>query len=562
MIAPNPDLLCNEAGQYYYDFLSEGDESIPDAITEHMEQCEHCQRQLAQLRRALSQIDDLELQQSEVGPAPVIGMLKRHFAYIGKCVTCSTVRPFILSLLDPVLTVRIPTPITAHLCNCRQCSEDLDKIRNLNLSNKQLLRLSQLFSEEPSDGLSVRPEIEMAAKSVVAMEFKDVNADVLKQLCKDPACRKLLYKERQSICDSLRDNPRPAEFPCESVSSRDIFDYVVPYGLDPAHDQYAKFRESLTLHLRSCPVCLARMQELYREIYSIVERPESEVITVYNVDEFSERPAMDKSDGFYRGFPISVEVVGREDEMKEEQEASVIGFGDALKKQKISGKKLRPLFKTAIAAAAVVLIGFGLLLSIPTAKAVTIEGIYKAIERVRNVHISSFVTDREEPIQEMWLSRTANIYMSKTGSELVLWDVANGTKKTKLVDAGVINTTKMTKDSIAGIKTRIKGSLGLIPFYNISEVPAGSKWSQVDSSGLEVGEGIEVYDLKWTQKASDGSDVFKKWRVFVEAETNRLHRTEFYEKLTGDEEYALLSVKEIEYLEDSQIRDLLREASF
>ena len=76
-------------------------------------------------------------------------------------------------------------------------------------------------------------------------------------------------------------------------------------------------------------MCLARMQELYREIYSIVERPESEVITVYNIDESSEISAMDKSDELYRGFPISVEVVGREDEVKEEQAATVVSFGDA-----------------------------------------------------------------------------------------------------------------------------------------------------------------------------------------------------------------------------------------
>jgi len=75
-------------------------------------------------------------------------------------------------------------------------------------------------------------------------------------------------------------------------------------------------------------------------------------------------------------------------------------------------------------------------------------------------------------------------------------------------------------------------------------------------------EGIEVYDLEWIRKAHDGSGVFKKWRFFVDPETNLPHRTEFYQKLTADSEYVLNTVIIVEYLEKSQIQGVLRAAAF
>ncbi|GAG28141.1 unnamed protein product, partial [marine sediment metagenome] len=159
------------------------------------------------------------------------------------------------------------------------------------------------------------------------------------------------------------------KFPCEEVSATDIFDYVVSYGLDPADDQYAKFRKSLTSHIVTCPNCLAKMQTLHNTVYNVAERAESEVVTIYNIDESAKAEAISESDDLYAGFPIRVERANRGDEVNAGLLASTIDFGAALK-QKVSAMNLKPLVKTAVAAAAIILIAAALFFNIPTAKAV------------------------------------------------------------------------------------------------------------------------------------------------------------------------------------------------
>lgn len=562
MIAPNRNSLCGEAKLYYYDFLS--DESrglIPESISDHIEQCQHCQEQINQLKVVLSQTDGVKPEQGQVNSA-ITTMLELHFAYIGKRVTCETVRPFLPGLLDPALEIRIPTPITAHLDNCKQCSEDLEAIRELNLNHKQLCRLSQFLAEKPSDDSVSCSQARAATLCVALMIFRETSAAVLKHFCTCPNCRKALYQYRESVrTDLLHPEQAQKEFPCGEVSATDIFDYCLPYGIDPAADQYAKFRKSLTSHLSGCPVCLAKIQELHNTLYGIAERPKSEVVTIYHIDESAKAQVVSESDDLYAGFPISVEIAGREGKADVEQPASTIDFTTALKR-KVSAMNLKPLVKIGVAVAAVILIGLALLFNTPTAKAVTIEQIYKAIEKVKNVYISSSVPDKTEPTQEQWVSQTLNIYMLKTGKELVLWDISNRTRKIKHVDTAVTETTPLTDDSVASIERKMSGSLGLMPYYDISEIPEDAEWHRVDDEILEVAEGVEIYDLKWAERKYGGSPVFKKWRVFADTKTSLPQRVEWYKRFADDVEFMLETVMVVEYLDEKEMQAIIKEVFF
>jgi len=563
MIAPNPNLLCKQAELYYYDFLCEESRSlIPESIVNHVEQCQHCREQINKLKAALSQADDLESEQGQVQSA-VTAMLKLHFDYIGKPVTCNIVKPFLPCLLDPALEIRIPTPIITHLHKCQQCAEDLDIIRSLNLNRKQLCRLSQLFADKRGKYNVSCSQAHAAILTVLSMGFRETNEEVLKHICTCPYCRKLLYQYREAARKECQRGEREEKFPCEEVSATDIFDYVVPYGIDPANDQYAKFRKSFTSHAATCPNCLAKMQQLHQTIYNnIAERAESDVVTIYHIDESAKTEARSESDDIYTGFPIRVETANREDDVNAGRSASTIAFGAALK-QKVSAMNLKPLAKTAVAAAAVILIAVALFLSTQPARAVTIGQIYKALAKVKNVHISRFA-DKKEPIQEKWVSRALNIYMTKTGKQLVLSDIPNGVRKSTKLDTAVTKTERLTDDDVADVENKMTGSLGLMSFYDISKkVPPDSEWSRVTDDGLEgVSEGIEVYDLIWAKKAYDGSVTLKRWRFFVEPETNLPQKTEFYEKLPTDSEYALAFRMVVEYLSDSEIRTVIKDAGF
>ncbi|MGA2916359.1 MAG: hypothetical protein ABSE89_10070 [Sedimentisphaerales bacterium] len=561
MIAHNFNPLCKEAELYYYDFLTnEGQKLIPEPIINHINSCQYCCEQINQLKDILLQVEDYpDLEQEQINLA-AITWLKLHFAYIGKPVSCETVKPFLPGFLEPALEIKIPTPITVHIDNCQQCQEDLEVIRKLNLGSKQLYRLSRLFADKGGEDNVSCSQAQTAVLTVASMIFEGTTEEVLKHLCVCSDCRKVLYQCRETIrSESLSNQSERKDFPCEGVSSSDIFDYAVPYGLDPAGDPYAKFRQSLTSHICSCPTCLAKTQQLHSTIFGIAERAESGIATIYHIDE-SAKTKIVKSDDIYAGFPIRVEVTRCEDEIKAEQPASTINITP---KQKVSAMNIRPLFKIATAAAAVILIATALFLTIPAAKAITLESIYKAVEKVKSVYISKLVPGETGPTQEKWVSRTLNIYMTKTAKQYVLWDVASGVTKVKYLDTGAVETAQLTAEDIVGIEKKMGGSLGLTPFYDISDVPEDADWSRVSDKDLEAAvKGIGIYDLTWTERAYDGSTVFKKWRFFVNAKADLPQKIEIYQILPTDTEYILISLMMVEYLSDSEMLEVVKGASF
>jgi len=125
MIASESNSLCQQAEPYYYDFIcAETRELIPEPIISHIKHCNDCQKQVDKLQAVLSESEE-HLRLGRRGPGiTVTEMLKLHFAYIHKPVTCEIARPFLPTFLDPAFEVRIPTPITVHLDKCRHCSED------------------------------------------------------------------------------------------------------------------------------------------------------------------------------------------------------------------------------------------------------------------------------------------------------------------------------------------------------------------------------------------------------------------------------------------------------
>lgn len=561
MIAPNSDLLCRQAEPYYYDYLfTEGTEPIPTAIRAHIGKCPHCQAETNSLGFQLVEAAVSLGPEAEQSSSAIIANLKLHFTYIDKRVTCRTARSFLPSLLDPALEVKIPTPVTVHLDNCEQCRGDLEIIRQLNLNPKQLQQLGRLLADEPAEDTISCEQAVSAVRAVAAMDWAGIDAETLKHVYNCPACRGLLYEERQKICDALSQDGQASEFPCESVSATDIFDYCFPFGIDPSDDQYAMFRKSLTSHLNTCRTCLTKMQQLHNTICRFIEAPESGVATIYTIDRSAAAKMIDKSVNIYAGFPIRVEVTELREGVGDKASASIVDFTAALKR-KISAINLSRLSK--VAAATVILVAAVWLLNVPIAKAMTIEKIYKAIANTRNVYITKFSPYKTEPIQEKLVSRELNIYMVKNENETTLWDISNRLRKAKKPDSGVIETIPLIEEELTFIKRKMTGVLGLMPFYDIAGIPPNAQWKRVpDEKPQTVTENIEVYDMTWTAKAHDGYVVFKKWRAFVDSKTNLPQRTEVYLKPSVNEEYTLVSIDVIEYPDDSEIRVVLEEASF
>jgi hypothetical protein len=304
------------------------------------------------------------------------------------------------------------------------------------------------------------------------------------------------------------------------------------------------------------------MQQLHDTVYATLDRAESDVATVYKIEDSAKSRATSESNDLYSGFPIKVEVLNWKDSAKAKESASTIDSTVTLK-YRVSSMNLKPLVKVGFVAAAVILIALALFLNIPTARAVSIEQIYKALERAANVYIASFVPGKKEPVQEQWVSRTFKVHQIKTKDELVLWDIPNRVRRVKHLDSGLVEATNLSVEINTAIEKMIAGSLGLVPFTDLSLVPKDAKWSRVTNDNLEaVAEDIEVHDLTWLEKAYDGSNVLWKWRVFVDVKMNLPQRVEWYTKLATDNDYILRSTNKVEYLDDIKMQEVIKEASF
>jgi hypothetical protein len=165
MVAFNQYSLCRDAEAYYFNLLMEVEQgAIPPNIADHIRECRHCCSRVEQLRNILAnRPSNCEASRAN---ASIDTVLKLHFAYLGHPVNCKTVKPFIPTLLDPMLEVRIPTPITVHLDHCQSCSEDLEKIRELNLSRTQLFELSRMLADKTKDSCINSPSVQTTASEI------------------------------------------------------------------------------------------------------------------------------------------------------------------------------------------------------------------------------------------------------------------------------------------------------------------------------------------------------------------------------------------------------------
>ncbi len=452
---------------------------------------------------------------------------------------------------------------------------------------KLLCRQAESYYYDFLDSESCDPVPQFLAEHIGSCRFCSEQLDRLKKTLSKAEDSDPQQKQNRAVINDMLE--RHFAHIGESVTCNTVKPFLP--GLLDETVQFA-VPTPITVHLDNCPDCredletlraldltgvqlraleqilagkpAAQKQQLYSAVESIIDRPQSEVATIYKIDK-----SASESGALYAGFPIKVEVAERKERAKVAAPAKIIEFASAVK-NRLSGVNLKPLLKTAVAAAAVILIASALFMNTSTAGAVSLQQVYKAIERIKNVYVASFAPDnvyvagfapdQTEPFQQIWLSKALNIYMTKTGNEYVLNDIGSGIRKTKNPVTGIAAEGLLTGQAAAAIEKMMGGSLGLMPFYNISQVPADAKWSRITDESMEAAaEGIEVYELKWTKEAYG---VFFKWRFFVDPQTYLLRRIEFYQQLTPNSRYTLTAVRLIEYPDENEIRGVLEEVSF
>jgi len=564
MIAHNPYTDCVNARPYYYDFLSKQTRGgIPQGALEHMSRCTDCQGEIDRLKNLFERLDDKKARGQSQRDSATIDLLGLHLGYTGEPLKCGTAKLFIASLADPALRIRVETPITRHVDECRACRQDLSHLQDMRLRHEQLCRMGQVMAFKPGDNVVSCSQAQAVVDSVASMDFSEAGAEVLKHLSTCQECRTQLYLRREKIRrELLQESDGPGGLDCKSISTSDICDFCMPYGVDPAGEDFMVLHEPIASHLRSCPTCMARIQSLHETIYDIICRPDSGVVTCFTLEEQHDPTEAIEADGEPANRRIAMQTPDEAD-IADAASVKVVSATAALElKQRISTLNLKRYAKLAIAAAAVIVIISVFFSHTPPAQAVDPE-ILRAVKTASNVHIATFLRGETEPRQEQWVSRSLGVSLLKTGETFALSSISDGVRKIKESPDAETRVVKLTDDDIEVLRKSIKGSLGITPFDDASNLPPGSEWTQAPADSAQpVAEGIEVRELTYPSGIGPNRTRLSRWCFFVDAGTNLPQKVQMYRTLDTEEDYEMYSQLEIEYPGESEIEAAIERASF
>jgi hypothetical protein len=547
MVAPDNSPLCQEARIYYYDFL-EGHqpEDAPTVVWRHMEGCDYCRNEILLLKETIDQADN----DTQLSKANVIetAYLQLHFAYIGEPVDCQTVKPFLPLLADPDLTIRTRTPITSHVQDCLECLASVKCLQVLNLDQARLIRLSQVMAQTRQSDDEVCETAQSGVAAVAAMDFEGISASKLKHICTCPDCRDSLFQHRQAIIDRLKGRQVSGGVSvCETVAEKDLFDLCLPYGLNPAEGELTDSCSPLISHVSGCIVCLERMQELHRTVARIIERPDSGIVTCFDLGCGSD----DKVD-------LQSEVGGQLATTTTESAESRAGRASPGKRH-TTLPNLRTYLKPVIGIAAVLMIVLTVL-NLRSLKATGLERVYENLAKVKNVHLRRISPQREEVIEEIWISRDLGIKMIKAKGQCVMWDIGSSKRKIKDLISGSIDVVDIDKKTTETVRNTLVGPLDLLPFSKTSSFPEDANWRLLPKDETnQVPDDIDVYEITWTSMSSNDSTVYHRWYGQVLSDKKLPVRTESYVKDAVNQEYELTTIIEISYPDTGQIRNLIAE---
>jgi len=230
--------------------------------------------------------------------------------------------------------------------------------------------------------------------------------------------------------------------------------------------------------------------------------------------------------------------------------------GEGIWQVVLASRITRPL-----AAAAVILVAVGLLLSIPKETS-TIQEMYGTLGKVGNICVSTFQAGSTDPYQQVWTSQTLKVKLFKVGSggqaQFALWDCPNKVKMTMYLSS--VQTEKLTDEMLTDLAKSVVPAQDVVPFSDLRDIPPDTQWKRVEAPEVTVAlPGAKAYDLTWTEAGKTaGTAAHKMWRFFLDARTGLPRRAEHYAKSKPEEEYAFQTFAVFSYPTESEIRDLIR----
>ncbi len=182
----------------------------------------------------------------------------------------------------------------------------------------------------------------------------------------------------------------------------------------------------------------------------------------------------------------------------------------------------------AAAAAAVLIVGLGLLVVTTGSRGIAVQEVLRAVEQTPNLRIARYAgDDMSQPAQNVWVSRDRKLklYDTRDGRHraYVLWDAEHGVRSFRQPASDLVARHAMTSESRIRAERSMTGLLGLLPFDDANAVPAGAQWVAVDTGPDSPVADARAYDLTWTD-----SGQARRYRFYVEPREKLPVRIERY----------------------------------
>jgi hypothetical protein len=496
--------LCQEAQVYYYDLTSQDEAAVPDAVRRHVAACPACQEQVRRLREILLE--------AEQGPHPTrtrdgetIAALARQFQLLDEHVACSDVKPFLPKLAMALPQIRIPTPVTVHVDHCPRCADDLDALREMDLTTGQLKRLSELFESPRGGGL---PPLQAPFRAQPGGWGPPHGTEVQGQ-------------------GALATGApiQGAGIACDDISNADLFDNIVP-GADPPDARH----RAVASHLGACPACRTRAQTLHDTVFTMLKRADSETTTIYHTGSDTEDTLKEMEASY--PYPIDVQVLLNR---KRGHLALSPGFEGLPARHAARKKAEGPLFRARpLAKAAVVAFALAALLLLrwtnaPTASGTDVDDLLQPLAKAQNVHIRT-TTAFNELTHETLIACRSNRIVVWTPQRGILYDLDRGLIRTIEAGGQAGPARKMSRADYDAARelmaNRLQGTMARLS-------PHARLRKQTGIFGPVAEKNLDVYETTWVRRGT-GPVLYSGWRAYLDRATGLPQRTEFYQQRLGD----------------------------
>ncbi|MEN6333468.1 MAG: hypothetical protein ABFE01_04355, partial [Phycisphaerales bacterium] len=427
-------------------------------------------------------------------------------------------------LAAPSPQIRIPTPVTVHVENCPQCAEDLATIREFGLTAAQLKRLGEFYSLTATGDLP-QDEWMPSAAALAAFSFDETHPEDLARVSRSPQARKWVYEQRAEAAAALKTGPdRDSVLRCREVTAADLFDFVLPFGLDAETLRRSTGRhDAVGTHVRRCRACMERAQSLHQAIYGIAERADSAISTVYQCEK--DAGDVSEKEGAPHRYPVDVWIV-QDQRVPADGLVETSSAGNPKTQPSRVPAKTRPwLLKGSASLAAAVVLVASLSFIMNAAQGISFRDLRKSVRQAPNVYVKSFSGNVQSPVYEVWLSRELNKLATKSK---FAWEVVDLNAKTRLVVDSQGDSSTLVKIDRKELG-RYRSYLDQDNLF--ADAPNREELSEVpgDSSNPSAPR-LLTYEI--LQKTVSGTHL---WKVFIDPATQLPTRTEFFEQASDDD---------------------------